>query len=62
MPDEVKAQKWDAYQERVAIQKKKDKYYAERYKWQIDELKRVVKENGLEEELKEFPKQIEEYI
>jgi len=59
---EEKAAKWEEMERKREIQKKKDRYYADRAKHQIDELKRVVKENGLEDQLQEFPKTVEDYL
>jgi hypothetical protein len=60
--DAEKAKAYDEIQSKKDLQKKKDRFYWERTKWEIQEMKRVILEKGLEEELQPFHKKLEDYI
>lgn len=59
---EEKAAKFDEQESKKILQKKKDRFYWERTKWEVAEMKRVIMENKLEEEIKPFPRVLEEYV
>lgn len=59
---EEKAKAYDEIQSKKDLQKKKDRFYWERTKWEIQEMKRVIMEKGLEKEIIPFAKSLEDYI
>ena len=60
--DAEKAQAYDEIQAKKDLQKKKDRFYWERTKWEIQEMKRVIMEKGLESEIIPFAKSLQDYI
>lgn len=62
MTDEQKVEEFDKIVSQKEVQKKKDKLYWERTKWEIQQMKRVIMEKGLENELIPFPKTLADYI
>lgn len=62
MTDEQKAKAFDKIIEAKELQKKKDRFYWDRQKHIASEMKRVIHENKLEDQMVEFEKTIEDYI
>ena len=62
MTDAQKLALFEQIMAKKELQKQKDKWYWENQKHQIAEMKRIIKEHGLKDEMRPFDKTVEDFI